>query len=145
VISFIRQLFIYVSDVSDDPRWNFRLLSTAPITAPSFDETAGICAIVAVVDTRSLVGARNHYKGSVPETMLCTLVIMMKKIRRPLSYTGENQVTHFRMTEYVRGLECRDDPIPIAGCLRLRHALVSFIKCLIFSMITSRIHPKNRK
>jgi hypothetical protein len=23
-----------------------------PITAPSFDETAGICAIVAVVDTR---------------------------------------------------------------------------------------------
>jgi hypothetical protein len=61
--------YSYVSDVSDDPRWNFRVLSTAPITAPSFDETAGICAIVAVVDTRSLVGARNHCEGSVPYTM----------------------------------------------------------------------------
>jgi hypothetical protein len=28
------------------------MLSTALITAPSFDETAGICAIVAVVDMR---------------------------------------------------------------------------------------------
>jgi hypothetical protein len=26
-------------------RWNFRVPSTAPITAPSFDETTGICAI----------------------------------------------------------------------------------------------------
>jgi hypothetical protein len=42
------------------------MLSTALITAPSFDETAGICAIVAVVDTRSLAGARNHCEGSVP-------------------------------------------------------------------------------
>jgi hypothetical protein len=34
------------------------VLSTAPITAPSFDETAGICAIVAVVDTRRVLRAR---------------------------------------------------------------------------------------
>jgi hypothetical protein len=41
--------YSYVSDVSD-----FRVLSTAP----SFDETAGICAIVAVVDTRRVLRAR---------------------------------------------------------------------------------------
>jgi hypothetical protein len=46
------------------------VLSTVPITAPSFDETAGICAIVAVVDTRSLAGARNHCEGSVGFYML---------------------------------------------------------------------------
>jgi hypothetical protein len=34
------------------PRWHFRVLRTAPITAPYFDETSGICAIVSVVDTR---------------------------------------------------------------------------------------------
>jgi hypothetical protein len=39
------------------------------ITAPSFDETAGICAIVAVVDTGSLVGARNHCERNVATTM----------------------------------------------------------------------------
>jgi hypothetical protein len=38
------------------------VLSTAPITAPSFDETT---AIVAVVDKRSLAGATNHCEGSV--------------------------------------------------------------------------------
>jgi hypothetical protein len=37
-----------VSDVSD----GIRMLSTALITAPSFDKTAGICAIVAVVDNK---------------------------------------------------------------------------------------------
>jgi hypothetical protein len=47
------------------------VLSTAPITAPSFDKTAGIRAIVAVVDTR-LAGVRNHCEGSVP--FLLTLV-----------------------------------------------------------------------
>jgi hypothetical protein len=31
----------------------------------NFNETAGICTIVAVVDTHSLVGARNHCEGSV--------------------------------------------------------------------------------
>jgi hypothetical protein len=31
------------------------VLSTVPITAPSFDETARICTIVAVVDTRSVL------------------------------------------------------------------------------------------
>jgi hypothetical protein len=51
-----------VSDVSEDPDG----ISTAPITAPSFDETARICITVAVVDTRSLAGARNHCEGSVP-------------------------------------------------------------------------------
>jgi hypothetical protein len=34
------------------------VLSTAPITASSFDETARICAIVAVVDTRRVFRAR---------------------------------------------------------------------------------------
>jgi hypothetical protein len=52
-ISFIRQLFICVW-CQWWPRWNFRVLSTAP----SFDETAGICAIVAVVDTRRVLRAR---------------------------------------------------------------------------------------
>jgi hypothetical protein len=37
-----------------------------PSTAPSFDETSGICAIfIAVADTRSLAGVRNHCEGSV--------------------------------------------------------------------------------
>jgi hypothetical protein len=45
--------YSYVSDVSDDP--DGILLSTAPITAPSIDEIAGICAIVAVVDTRRVL------------------------------------------------------------------------------------------
>jgi hypothetical protein len=31
---------------------------TAPITAPSFDKGAGICAIVAVVDTRGVLRVR---------------------------------------------------------------------------------------
>jgi hypothetical protein len=34
------------------------MLSTAPITVPSFDETAGICAIVGVVDTGRVLRAR---------------------------------------------------------------------------------------
>jgi hypothetical protein len=34
------------------------VLSTAPITAPSFDETAGICTIVAVVDTHRVLRVR---------------------------------------------------------------------------------------
>jgi hypothetical protein len=34
------------------------MLSTALITAPSFDETSRICAIVAVVDTRRVLRAR---------------------------------------------------------------------------------------
>jgi hypothetical protein len=38
-------------------------------TAPSFEETPGICAIVAMVDTRSLAGARNHCEGSVGQGM----------------------------------------------------------------------------
>jgi hypothetical protein len=46
----------------------FRLLSTAPITAPSFEETSEFALSVAVVDTRSLAGARNHCDGSVSET-----------------------------------------------------------------------------
>jgi hypothetical protein len=62
-----------VSDVSDDTRRNFRVLSTARITAPSFDETAEICAIAAVVDTRSLVGTRNHCEGSVCNDKMKTL------------------------------------------------------------------------
>jgi hypothetical protein len=45
------------------------VLSTAPITVPSCDKAAGICPIVAVVDTRSLVGARNHCEGSVNHMM----------------------------------------------------------------------------
>jgi hypothetical protein len=44
--------------VMTPPRWNFRVLSTALITAPSFDETARIYAVVAVVDTHSLAGRR---------------------------------------------------------------------------------------
>jgi hypothetical protein len=46
--------YLYVSDVSDDPDG----MSTAPIIAPSFDKTAGICAIVAVVDTRRVLRVR---------------------------------------------------------------------------------------
>jgi hypothetical protein len=38
--------YSYVSDDSADSDEIFRVLSTAPITAPSFDETATICAIV---------------------------------------------------------------------------------------------------
>jgi hypothetical protein len=45
--------YLYASDVSDDPQWNFRVRNTAP----SFDETAGICAIVAVVDTGRVLRA----------------------------------------------------------------------------------------
>jgi hypothetical protein len=61
--------YSYVSDVSD--MMEFRILSIAPITAPSFDETSKIWAIVAVVDTRSLAGTRNHCEGSVVSLMLC--------------------------------------------------------------------------
>jgi hypothetical protein len=57
VISFIRQLFICVW-CQWWPRWNFRVLSTASITLPSFDETARICAIPTVVDTRRVLRAR---------------------------------------------------------------------------------------
>jgi hypothetical protein len=44
------------------------MLSTALITAPSFDETSGICAIVAVVDKRSVLRAR----GECRVMSLCT-------------------------------------------------------------------------
>jgi hypothetical protein len=57
VISFIRQLFICVW-CQWWPLCHFRVLSTAPNTAPSFDETAWICAIPAVVDTRRALRAR---------------------------------------------------------------------------------------
>jgi hypothetical protein len=61
-ISFIRQLFICVWG-QWWPRWNFRVLSTAPITAPSFDETSGICAIVAVVECRVLRARETTARG----------------------------------------------------------------------------------
>jgi hypothetical protein len=49
-----------VSDVSDDPMEFSRAeSSTAPITAPSFDEATGICATVAMVDTRRVLRARD--------------------------------------------------------------------------------------
>jgi hypothetical protein len=64
LISFIWQLFICVW-CQLWPRWNFRVLSTAP----SFDETAGICAIPAVVDTRRFAGVWNHCEGSVAYIM----------------------------------------------------------------------------
>jgi hypothetical protein len=37
--------------------------STAPITAPSFEETDGICAIVAVVDTLDSCGRAKPLRG----------------------------------------------------------------------------------
>jgi hypothetical protein len=51
-------------------RWNVRVLSTAPITAPYFDETPAFALSVAMVDMRSLAGARNHCEGSVCEGKL---------------------------------------------------------------------------
>jgi hypothetical protein len=39
--------------------------STAPITAPSFDETSEFALYVAMVDARSRAGERNHCEGSV--------------------------------------------------------------------------------
>jgi hypothetical protein len=39
------------------------VLSTAPNTAPSFDETARICAIPAVVDTRRVLRAAKPLRG----------------------------------------------------------------------------------
>jgi hypothetical protein len=56
--------YSYVSDVSD-ARWNFCELCTAPITAPSFDEISEFALSVAVIDKRSLAGARNYCEGSV--------------------------------------------------------------------------------
>jgi hypothetical protein len=44
------------------------VLRTAPITAPSFEETAGICAIPAVVDSRRVLGRAKPLRGE------CTLV-----------------------------------------------------------------------
>jgi hypothetical protein len=41
-------------------------MSTAPITEPSFDETARICAIPAVVDTRRVLRARETTARGVP-------------------------------------------------------------------------------
>jgi hypothetical protein len=43
------------------------VLSTAPITANSFDETSefALSVALAVVETRSLAGVRNHCEGSV--------------------------------------------------------------------------------
>jgi hypothetical protein len=73
VISFIRQLFICVW-YQWGPRWNFRVLSTAPITEPPFDETAGICPIVAVVDTRRVLRARKPLRGECsPEPALMAI------------------------------------------------------------------------
>jgi hypothetical protein len=62
VISFIRQLFICVR-CQWWPRWNFRVLSTALITALSFDETAGICAIPAAVDSGCGCGCAKPLRG----------------------------------------------------------------------------------
>jgi hypothetical protein len=45
--------------------WNFRMPSTAPITAPCFDETSGICAICSSGWYVYLAGTRNHCEGSV--------------------------------------------------------------------------------
>jgi hypothetical protein len=45
------------------------VLSTEPITAPSFDETSEFALSVAVVDMRSLAAARNHCEGSVYAVM----------------------------------------------------------------------------
>jgi hypothetical protein len=36
----------------------------------SLDETAGICAIVAVVDMRRVAGTRIHCEGSVPPMVI---------------------------------------------------------------------------
>jgi hypothetical protein len=61
---FIYSAIIHVSDVSDDPGGIFACC-TASITAPSFDKQPEYALSVAVVDTRSLAGARNHCEWSV--------------------------------------------------------------------------------
>jgi hypothetical protein len=52
---------------------NFRVLSTAPITAPSFDDTTGICAIRAVVDTRRVLPGRGVRGECSGECAACFL------------------------------------------------------------------------
>jgi hypothetical protein len=63
ICDFIYSAIIHdVSDVSND-LYGIRAEYSADHSA--LDETAGICSIPAVVDTRSLAGARNHCEGSV--------------------------------------------------------------------------------
>jgi hypothetical protein len=47
--------------------FQFSLAEYSAITAPSFDETTEFALSVALFDTRSLAGARNHCEGSVTQ------------------------------------------------------------------------------
>jgi hypothetical protein len=101
-ISFIRQLLICVWC----QWWNFRVLSTAP----SFDETVGICAIVAVVDTRRVLRARETIacEGSVVDHVQKQLSQISPKMYWKTEITWSWNQIHLIFSAY----DCSNPPTP---------------------------------
>jgi hypothetical protein len=83
------------------------MLSTAPITAPSFDETSGICAIVAVVDTRRVLRARETTARGVYR-LHCDLPTLMNQLdTNPYQSSGRVGAAEYNSNRVREGEFCR--------------------------------------